>query len=215
MKTPSENLELFQIYCRLEAYVSLLKKVIWNDTGKDELAILVEGLESQIEKMEPLIERKIQEKIDLFEKRMEGQQKNSAPIEITSPIKEDELSQYKEGKFKLAKGKYAEAREVLQKFLRAFPRSLIADTAQFWLAESYFKEGTYEKAIVEYEKVIKNYPNAGSVPSTILKQGMAFYRLQDKEAARFLYQKVIKEYPKTEYFTRAREVLNRLKKRDS
>lgn len=212
MQKISENEDLFQIYWRLDAYLSLLKKTIGNEASQDELAVLVEGLESQIKKLEPLIEIKIREKIQIFEQRIKDLPEIIAPVEIPSPIKEEELRQYKTAKFKLAKGNYAGAREVFRKFLWTFPKSLVADTAQFWLAESYYKEGTYERAIVEYEKVVINYPRAGSVPTTLLKQAMAFHMLRDTEAARFLYQKVIKEYPKTPYFTKARDVLNRLKR---
>jgi tol-pal system protein YbgF len=211
MQKSNENKELFQIYWRLDTYISLLKKALSEDSNHDELTVLVEGLEAQVRKLEPLIEDNILEKINLFEKKMQDSQEISTPARISSPIKEEELNRYNEAKFKLKKGNYAEAREVFNKFLNDFPRSLVADTAQFWVAESYYREGTYERAIVEYQKVIRNYPKAGSVPGTILKQAMAFQLLEENETARFLYQKVIKKYPKTEYFTKARDVLNRLK----
>lgn len=212
MQKINENIELFQIYWRLDAYISLLKKAISNDSNHDELTVLVEGLESQIRKLEPLIEQNIQKKIKLFEKKMQGATVIDVPARISSPIKEEELHQYKKAKFKFKKGNYPEAREVFIKFLNAFPKSLVADTAQFWVAESYYREGIYEKAIVEYEKVIRDYPKAGSIPSTLFKQAMSFQLLEDKETARFLYQKVIKKYPKTEYFTKATGVLHRLKR---
>jgi len=58
-------------------------------------------------------------------------------------------------------------------------------------------QGDYEKAILEYEKVIKHYPQGDKVPSALLKQGFAFLNLGDRVDAKILFRKVIKEYPRS------------------
>jgi TolA-binding protein len=54
-----------------------------------------------------------------------------------------------------------------------------------------------ERAILEYEKVLKQYPKGDKVPHALLKQGFAFLGLGDRVDAKLLFQKVMKEYPQS------------------
>ena len=65
------------------------------------------------------------------------------------------------------------------------------------MGECYYLEGNYEKAILEYEKVIKNHPKGGKNPDAMLKQGLAFQKLGDKQSAKLIFQQVTKKYPKS------------------
>ena len=49
------------------------------------------------------------------------------------------------------------------------PKSSNADNAQFWIGETYYKEKWYEKAILEYQKVIEKYPSGNKAPAALLK----------------------------------------------
>ncbi|MEK6196353.1 MAG: tetratricopeptide repeat protein, partial [Deltaproteobacteria bacterium] len=55
----------------------------------------------------------------------------------------------------------------------------------------------YEKAILEYQKVIENYPKGNKVPASLLKQGFAFLSLGDKANARLILNELAKKYPDT------------------
>ncbi len=79
------------------------------------------------------------------------------------------------------------------------------------MGECYYLENNFEKAILEYEKVIKNYPDGDRVPHAILKQGLSFLRLGDKESAKLLFQQVIKDYPNTSQANIARAKLSEMK----
>jgi tol-pal system protein YbgF len=81
--------------------------------------------------------------------------------------------------------------------MEKFPKTDLTDNAQFWIGESYYSENNYEKAILEYEKVIKNYPEGDKVPHALLKQGLSFLKLGDKASARLLFQQIMKDYPNT------------------
>ncbi|MBU4503079.1 MAG: tetratricopeptide repeat protein, partial [Proteobacteria bacterium] len=65
---------------------------------------------------------------------------------------------------------------------------------QFWIGEIYYSEKWYEKAIVEYQKVIEKYPKGNKVPASLLKQGFAFLNLGDKANARLILQELVKKY---------------------
>jgi tol-pal system protein YbgF len=114
--------------------------------------------------------------------------------------------------YKLFKdGQYAKAREDFQKFLKQYPKTAYSGSAQFWIAETWYVEEKYEKAIIEYEKVIKGFPTSDKVPYALLKQGMSFQKLGDKGSAKIVYQQIIKKYPNTNQAKTARTKLSELK----
>jgi tol-pal system protein YbgF len=81
--------------------------------------------------------------------------------------------------------------------LKIYPKSKHADNAQFWIGEIYYREKWYEKAILEYQKVIEKYPKGNKVESSLLKQGLAFYNIGDRANARLILNVLIKKYPKS------------------
>jgi len=108
-------------------------------------------------------------------------------------------------------GNYDKARTEFKIFLAAYPNSEYSDNAQFWVGECYFFEQKYEPAILEYEKVTKNYPNGNKVPYALLKQGISFLKLGDKTSSKLLLQQVIKNYPNTSQARIARSNLQEIK----
>lgn len=67
--------------------------------------------------------------------------------------------------------KCEKSREAFESFLKQYPDTEFSDNAQFWIGECYYFEKKYEKAIVEYEKVVKSFPDGNRVPHALLKQG--------------------------------------------
>jgi tol-pal system protein YbgF len=115
--------------------------------------------------------------------------------------------------YKLFKeGQYVKSREEFLKFLKQHPKSAYSDNAQFWIGETWYVEEKYERAIVEYEKVVKDYPSGDKVPYALLKQGMAFQKLGDKASARIVYQQIVKKYPQSNQARVAKAKLSELKK---
>jgi tol-pal system protein YbgF len=94
-------------------------------------------------------------------------------------------------------GKYEKAAAEFQNFLKLHPSTEYSGNAQFWLAECYYNEQKFEMAILEYEKVVKNYPEGNKVPYALLKQGLSFQQLGDKTSARMILQQIIRDYPNT------------------
>jgi len=114
--------------------------------------------------------------------------------------------------YKLFKeGQYVKAREEFVKFLKQHPKTAFSDNAQFWVGETWYVEDKFERAIVEYQKVVKDYPNGDKVPYALLKQGMAFQKLGDKASAKIVYNQVIKKYPQTNQARVAKAKLSELK----
>ena len=108
-------------------------------------------------------------------------------------------------------GKYEKARTDFQNFLKLYPRSEYSGKAQFWIGECYYNEQQYEKAILEYEKVVTTFPERNKVPYALLKQGLSFQQLGDKTSARLFLQQVIRDYPNTNQARVARAKLLEIK----
>jgi tol-pal system protein YbgF len=92
-------------------------------------------------------------------------------------------------------GKLETSRQGFEELLKNYPKSSHADNAQFWIGEIYYREKWFEKAILEYQKVIENYPKGNKVPASRLKQGFAFIKLGDNANARIILQELMKKHP--------------------
>ncbi len=108
-------------------------------------------------------------------------------------------------------GKLEAARQGFEDLLKNHPDSNHADNAQFWIGETYYREKWFEKAILEYQKVIEKYPKGNKVPASRLKQGLAFSNLGDNTNARLILQELIKRHPQSNEAKIARKKLKKYK----
>jgi tol-pal system protein YbgF len=118
---------------------------------------------------------------------------------------------YKEAFEVFQKGDLEGARRKFEAFLKQYPNTELSDNAQFWIGETHFLKKDFEKAILEYEKVIVKYPEGDKVPAALLKQGFAFLELGDKTNARNLLKRVIDRYPQSDQAEIARKRLETIK----
>ena len=93
------------------------------------------------------------------------------------------------------KERYAAAQTAFENILSRYPDTDQAAPAQYWLAESLYFQGLYEKAVLEYDKVVKKYAEGNKTPYALLKQGLCFIKLKDETTARAVFQQVIQKYP--------------------
>jgi tol-pal system protein YbgF len=141
-----------------------------------------------------------------------GKQPAAAPTkEAAGKGRTDKESLYAAAYELFKEAKYEKSREVFENFLKQYPDTEFSDNAQFWVGECYYFEKKYEKAIVEYEKVTKNFPEGNKVPYALLKQGLSFLKLGDKTSGKLLLQQVTKDYPNTSQARIARAKLLEIK----
>jgi tol-pal system protein YbgF len=122
-----------------------------------------------------------------------------------------EQALYDQAKQAFDAGELEKARQGFQEFTKRFPDSQNADNAQFWIGEIYYREKWYEKAIVEYQKVVEDYPRGNKIRSAMLKQGYAFLNIGDKANARLILKELIKKYPNTTEAQLATQKLGQIK----
>lgn len=102
-----------------------------------------------------------------------------------------------EGLVKMKKEDFTGARENFNAFMTANPKSPKVADAQFYVAESYFNEKWYEKAILEYQVVIARYTKSAKRPAALYKQGLSFSKIGDEANAKARYRDVVNLYPKS------------------
>ncbi len=112
-----------------------------------------------------------------------------------------------DGEEKLNKKSYAAARESFTLLLQRKPASALADEAQFYVAESYFGEKWYEKAILEYQVVISKYTKSSKRPASLYKQALSFELTGDAVNAKARFMDLINIYPTSSQAALARKKL--------
>ena len=135
------------------------------------------------------------------------EEKAQEPVVTVPPdqkLYELNLSIYREERFD-------EAISGFKNFLSKYPKSDLADNAQFWIGECYMALGQFEQAILAYQNVMKKYGKGNKVPGSMLRQAIAFYEIKDKTSAKLLLNKLIKQYPKSKEADIAKKKLEIIK----
>jgi len=168
----------------------------------EDISLLKEDLERRLTALEG--------KIANLEKNSDEQQKKMTE----SSAKQAELSPealYQQGLDLVKGGDTQKGREILTRFVEKNPNHELAANAHYWIGESHYTEKSYDLAILEFEKVIKNYPGKEKAPAAMLKQAMAFKALGDVKSAKYVFGKLIESFPRSVEAVTARSKLKDLK----
>src|SRR3972149_1459499 len=82
--------------------------------------------------------------------------------------------------------------------------------ALYLKAESYYQEGKYADAILEFQRFVDTYPRDKRAPTSYLKQGLSLIKIGRKDEAKFFLETLIDKFPKSEEAKIAREKLREL-----
>ena len=121
---------------------------------------------------------------------------------------------YNEAYNTLQSGNNRAAREQFKKFLNTYKSSELADNAQFWIGESYYREKKFEEAILSFEDLIKLFPKSAKIPEAYYKQAIAFSAINDPVAARAKLEMLLNEYPDNALSQRAKQKLKELEQQN-
>lgn len=118
---------------------------------------------------------------------------------------------YKQAQDLLKAGDNTKARAVLANFLEQYPNHKLSPNARYWIGESYYLEKNYEQAVLEFQKVIKEFPGKDKVPAAMLKQAMSFRELGDGKSARFVLKELLDKFPHADEASMAKDLLSKTK----
>lgn len=125
------------------------------------------------------------------------------------PASEGADSNMKKAMKLFEKNSYAEALPLFEQ-IAGSSSSNEAVEARYMMGECLFNQKEYDKAIMQYQKIISQSSNHAKAPSAMFKQGMAFESLADKETAKVIYKKLAKKHSSSPEAAKAQERLKKL-----
>lgn len=126
------------------------------------------------------------------------------------PAVPDADTLYKSGLSSYNGGQYQLAVQSFQEFLQYYGDSELASNAQFYIAECYYSQGDYKKAVEEYNKCIEQYPKGNKVAAAQLKKGYALLALDKQSAGIRELRSLIQRFPSSREADLARQRLKKL-----
>ncbi len=96
-------------------------------------------------------------------------------------------------------------------FLKDYPDSPLAASAQYWIGEALYAEKDFQAAADEFLIVLKDYKDSDKAPDAALKLGYSFYELKEWDKARKTLEDVVKFFPDSDASKLAAERLDKMK----
>ena len=118
-------------------------------------------------------------------------------------------SNFKKAQKLYEKNSYAEALPLFEQVAADSSTGEGVD-ARYMMGECLFNQKEYDKAIMQYQKIISQNSEHTKAPAAMLKQGMAFEKLADKETAKVIYKKLLKKHANAPEAAKAQENLGKL-----
>jgi len=118
----------------------------------------------------------------------------AAPKSEPSPAMSDQ-ELYDDARAKLRHEDYAAAERGFRALLERFPDSTLVPNAQYWLGESYYVRGNYEKAARAFLQGYQKYGDSEKGPASLLKLGVSLFGLGQKDDACAVYRQFLARYP--------------------
>ena len=133
-----------------------------------------------------------------------------APEKPKGPTAEEQKA-YEAGLNLVKAANYKGAIEAFGGFLKTYPQSTLAPSAQYWIGNSLFALRDYKGAITAQQHVVDTWPDDPKAPDAMLNISSAQTDLKDVRAARATLDALIKKYPQSEAAATARQRLPRLR----
>jgi len=116
------------------------------------------------------------------------------------------------------RGKYFQSAELYKAFVERYPGNDRSDYAQFRLAESYFHDGQYELAAVEYRVVMSQYGYSEYVDDALFQLAVCSWRrapsvARDQQLAKDAlskFEQFIQTFPRNKKVADAREYIRKI-----
>jgi tol-pal system protein YbgF len=94
-------------------------------------------------------------------------------------------------------GQWSLAVQGFETYLKSYPKSDLADDAQYYVGESYSGDSKFREAVTAYERMIRDYPQSDILPEAWYKVGITYERLAQPDKARAAYEFAVKTFPES------------------
>ncbi|MBS0320491.1 MAG: tol-pal system protein YbgF [Proteobacteria bacterium] len=105
------------------------------------------------------------------------------------------------------RGDYAGAITGFTSFVRTYPKSPLASSAQYWIGNAQFARKDFRAAIAAQRTLVTQYPDSSKLPDALLNIASAQSELGDNAAARRTLEDLIAKYPQSDAAQKARQRL--------
>jgi tol-pal system protein YbgF len=105
------------------------------------------------------------------------------------------------------RGDYAAAIAGFTNFVRAYPRSPLAASAQYWIGNAHYARREYRASITAQRALVTAYPDSSKVPDALLNIASAQSDLNDNAAARRTLEELIGKHPQSDAAVKAKQRL--------
>jgi tol-pal system protein YbgF len=175
----------------------------------DQLSGQVQSLHDSLDELKARL-AKVSQQLDAIS----GSGQNLTPQSTTVPppasqapppdvLYNNALRDYNAGRYDLASQQFGD-------YMKFYANTDLAGNAQFYLAEIEYRQGNFEQAVRNYDKVLEQFPGGNKAPAAQLKKGYALLELRQRDAGVRELNSLIQRYPRSIEATQARDRLKKL-----
>lgn len=107
-------------------------------------------------------------------------------------------------------GRYDLAMQQFSDYVKFYSDTDLAGNAQYYIADVEYRQGNFEQAIKDYDKVLEQYPGGNKAAAAQLKKGYALLELGQQDAGVRELNSLVQRFPRSVEATQAKERLRRL-----
>jgi tol-pal system protein YbgF len=104
-------------------------------------------------------------------------------------------------------GNYSASLQSFVNFVKTYPRSPLAPSAQYWVGNAYYALKDYRSAIASQRQLLSMYPDSQKVPDALLNISSSQIELADTAGAKRTLDELVQRYPASEAAERAKKRL--------
>lgn len=179
-----------------------------SSTKVDQLSGQVQALQDSVDELKGRLAKvsKQLEDMQAAQANLQAQPAQQPPAAQAPPadvLYNNALRDYNAAKYDLAAQEFAD-------YLKYYATTDLAGNAQFYVADIAYRQGNYQQAVTEYDKVLEQYPGGNKTAAAQLKKGYALLELGQRDAGLKELRSLVSRYPRSMEATQARDRINKV-----
>jgi tol-pal system protein YbgF len=123
------------------------------------------------------------------------------------PVSAQEQRAYDAALDQFKRGDYTGAINGFTSFVKTYPRSMLASSAQYWVGNAHFARKDYRAAVAAQRLLVQQWPDSPKIPDALLNIATAQSELGDNASARRTLEELMGKYPQSEAASKAKQRL--------
>ncbi len=196
---------------RLNSNVDNLTKTLGQQSGDsgaktDQVSAQVQALHDSVDEVKARL-NKISQQLDQMGQQQQNIQAPSQAAAAQAPPA-DQL--YQSALRDMTANKMQLADQEFRDFMKYYADNELAGNAQYYIADIEYRQGNFQQAVADYNKVLDQYPGGNKAAASQLKKGYALLELGQRDAGIRELNSLVARYPKTSEAAQAQQRLGQL-----